>query len=342
MILATKLYNSLQRNFSSLPSVFKSSNITVFSSRLSFYCLQALKMHLPPLPSPAGADPSLIYPSLLSSSPVLYPSIASLPTSSLFHALPLPPNLPSHQLESIPGHLHPITIIHLSTTSRLVLKTAPSSQTPLLRHERLYLVSETAVLTLLAKSSIPIPRILKHNTIAATSSRSSRPFLLTTHLPGISYALARPYLTRSERLSIECQLTSLLSHISQHSSPRFGPVALVAEGKGFLSWKEAVEAMMESVLMDAEDMLVALPFGEIRYVVQRMGPELNQVKEARLTFGLGAMRAEEVGEGERKLGGVGILIDRRGNEITGLVGLGGAVWGDDTYGDGDGAGREAL
>lgn len=94
--------------------------------------------------------------------------------------------------------------------------------------------------------------------------------------------------------------------------------------------------------MDAEDMLVALPFGEIRYVVQRMGPELNQVKEARLTFGLGAMRAEEVGEGERKLGGVGILIDRRGNEITGLVGLGGAVWGDDTYGNGDGAGREAL
>lgn len=102
--------------------------------------------------------------------------------------------------------------------------------------------------------------------------------------------------------------------------------------------------MLDSLLMDAEDMLVALPYGEIRYVLEMMGPELDQVTEASLIFGLGANShtSEEMGEGERKLGSVGILIDRRVNEITGLVGLGGAVWGDATCEVGDGPGKAAL
>lgn len=98
--------------------------------------------------------------------------------------------------------------------------------------------------------------------------------------------------------------------------------------------------MLDSLLMDAEDMLVSLPYGEIKYVLEMVGPELDQVTEATLIFGLGvdSHDSEEIGDGERKLGSVGILIDRRGNEITGLVGLGGAVWGDATCGVGDGTG----
>ncbi len=102
--------------------------------------------------------------------------------------------------------------------------------------------------------------------------------------------------------------------------------------------------MLDSLLMDAEDMLVALPYGEVRYVLEMVGPELEQVTEASLIFGLGvnSHTSEEVGDGERKLGSVEILIDRRSNEITGLVGLGGAVWGDATCGVGDGTGKAAL
>lgn len=102
--------------------------------------------------------------------------------------------------------------------------------------------------------------------------------------------------------------------------------------------------MLDSLLMDAEDMLVALPYGEIRYVLEMVGPELDQVTEASLIFGLGVNShdSEEIGDGERKLGSVGILIDRRGNEITGLVGLGGAVWGDATCGIEDGTGKAAM
>lgn len=285
-----------------------------------------------------------MYSPLRSSSPISYPSISSLPASSLLHALSLPPNLPSHQLQTITGFLHPITLIHLSTTTRLVLKTAPSPQTPLLRHERLHLASEAKVLALLAKSALPLPRLLKHNNSHSTNSCLLWPYLLTTHLPGISYALARPYLTHSERQSIEPQIFSILTAISSYTSPRYGPVALVAEGKGYSSWKEAFSSMLDSLLMDAEDMLVALPYGEIRYVLEMVGPELEQVTEASLIFGLGvnSHTSEEIGDGERKLGSVEILIDRRSNEITGLVGLGGAVWGDATCGVRDGTGKAAL
>lgn len=289
-------------------------------------------MHLPPIPTLTALEPSLTN-SLLSSSPDPYPPISSFPTSSLLHTLPLPPNLPSHQLEHIPGHLHPITRIHLSTTSRLILKTAPSTHTLLLRHERHHLASEANVLALLAKAALPTPRLLKHS-----GPRSSRPFILTTHLPGIPYALVRPYLTRSERLGIKRQLSVLLATASQYKSPLFGPLGLVAEGKGFTSWKEAFGAMVESVLMDAEDSLVALPFAEIRHVVHRMGKGLDDVREARLVLGWADVEHDqEEGEGQP---GVGVLIDRRENEITGLVGLGGAFWGDPMCGMGSGKDRE--
>lgn len=100
--------------------------------------------------------------------------------------------------------------------------------------------------------------------------------------------------------------------------------------------------MMNSVLMDAEDTLVALPFAEIRHVVQRVGKELDDVREARLVLGWADVEHErETGECQP---GVGALIDRRENEITGLVGLGGAFWGDPTCGMGNGkdGARSAL
>lgn len=190
---------------------------------------------------------------------------------------------------------------------------------------------------LLSKSGLPTPRLLKHG-----GPRSSRPFILTTHLSGIPYSLVHPYLTRSERLGIKRQLSVLLSTVSQYTSPVFGPVGPVAEGKGYDSWKEAFRAMVENLLMDAEDTLVALPYTEIRHVVQRMEKELDTVREARLVLGSADVENDRE-EGEAQPG-VGVLIDRRENEITGLVGLGGAFWGDPMCGMGNGekGGRSAL
>ena len=79
-------------------------------------------------------------------------------------------------------------------------------------------------------------------------------------------------------------------------------------------------AMLESVLMDGEDVMVSLPYLQIREQVSRMKNALDSVEEARLVV-LGFGQAENV------------LIDRRTNEVTGLLDFGRAIWGDWEMGD---------
>ncbi len=223
-------------------------------------------------------------------------------------------------MEDISGHLHRIRAVRLSNGSSLVLKIGPSPATPLLRYEAYFLESEALTFSLLAKSSLPVPRVLRHD---ARCIHIGSPFHLTTHLSGIRYANVRQYLTRSERAGIERQLKSLVGIISQHTSSiygPYGPVSLVASNQGHKSWREAFVAMLESVLMDGEDMMVSLPYSQIRQYVSRTKNVLDSVKEARLVV-LGFGQPENV------------LIDRRTNEVTGLLDFGRATWGDWEMGD---------
>ncbi len=215
-------------------------------------------------------------------------------------------------MEDVRGHLHGICKLRLSNGSRLVLKMSPSPNTALLRHERYFLESEATILSLLRKSSLPIPRILRYD---PRSTQLGSPFLLSTHVPGVSYADALPHLTKSECRDIELQLRSVRSAISQHISPTFGPAALVASNKGFSTWRESFKSMLESIMMDAEDMVINLPYHEIREAVFSVAKDLHDVKEARLVvLGLGQPR--------------NVILDRRTNDVMGLLDFGRALWGD--------------
>ena len=212
-------------------------------------------------------------------------------------------------MENTSGHVHCVRHIHLSNGIRLVLKISPSTYTDLLRHERHCLAAEACTISLLAKSNLPVPRVLKYE---SRITNIGPPFLLTTHLPGIGYTSVRPYLTRSERSSIERQLESLSSIITQHTSPRFGPVGVK---NGHDNWREAFLTMLESILMDGEDKLVSLPYSQMRDEALRFGYVLDEIKKARLVV-MGFGQPENV------------LIDRRTNEVTGLTDFGSALWAD--------------
>lgn len=212
-------------------------------------------------------------------------------------------------MDDLSNHTHSIRLIHLSNGLRLILKISPSTNTEILRHERYCLEAEAFVFSLLVKSKLPVPKVIKYS---PRSTQLGSPFLLTTHLPGISYASARPYLTRLERSGIERQLHSLSSIINQHTSRKFGPAGV---GDGYDTWGEAFHAMLESILMDGEDKLVSLPYSQIREESLRFSGVLNAVKQARLVI-LG------LGEPEN------VLIDRRTNEVTGLTDFGRAMWAD--------------
>ncbi|KAL8650787.1 MAG: hypothetical protein Q9226_004992 [Calogaya cf. arnoldii] len=219
------------------------------------------------------------------------------------------------QVDVLPDHLHDVSIIHLSNGAYLVLKAGPSPIVPLLRHERSLLDNEAYALQMLARSDLPIPHILKHD---PTSTRLDSPFLLSTLVPGVPFSEVQKMLKPAERASVERQLGFLIAAIGQHipSAPdTYGPLALAASHQGYKTWREAFKSMLESVLMDAEDLLINLPYTQIRSEVAASDYVLDDVREARLVIpGLSEPR--------------NILIDRSKNTITGLLDFGRALWGD--------------
>ncbi|KAL8967506.1 MAG: hypothetical protein Q9183_002890 [Haloplaca sp. 2 TL-2023] len=222
-------------------------------------------------------------------------------------------------VEDLPNHLHNIHLIRLSDQSRLVIKTGPSPIAPLLRHERYLLDNEARCLQILARTDLPIPRLLKHD---ATSSRLGSPFNLTTCLPGTPYSEASKHMTSSERASTDHQLLFLNAAISQHLSSAqhpWGPVVLAASQQGYKTWKEAFRAMLESVLMDGEDLLIIMPYLQVRTELARSESVLDSVTEPRLVV-LGICEPRNV------------LIDRQTNTVTGLLDFGQAMWGDWEFG----------
>lgn len=253
----------------------------------------------------------------ISASHSFLPALTSDPLQELVQSVQPSADTLSYRMDEVQGHRHCMKVVHISNGSQLMLKISPPARTPLLRHERHCLRTEAFTLSLLAKSRLPIPCVLRYD---PSSAHLGSPFLLTTHLPGTPYLNVRHDLTRSERSGIERQLKSLASLISQHTSSKFGSVTMK---KGYNTWREAFLSLLESALMDGEDKLVNLPYSQIREEAVRFGPRLDDIKEGRLFI---------VGLGQPQ----NVLIDRRTNEVTGLTDFGRAMWGDSAMVDCDG------
>ena len=216
-------------------------------------------------------------------------------------------------MEQVMGdHLHRLLAIQLSNGSRLVLKVGPDPSTFLLRHERLLLRSEAAAYTALAKTRLPVPRILKYD---RDDFRLGAPFLLLTRMEGLRYSDALPHLSSLDIAKIDRQLRSIAVVVNQQTSPLFG-YAGTAEwasqsrigmgGGGFYTWREAFVSMMETLLMDGEDVVVNLPYFQIREAMSRWETYLDEVTEARLVV-LDLDKANNV------------LIDPKTLEVTGIL-----------------------
>lgn len=230
-----------------------------------------------------------------------------------------PDGLEIQDIETLTGHLHHIVHIRLSGNGSLTLKSSPSTATSLLQHERCSLDSEAAILSQLFKSNLPIPRILVYD---KPGKQHNSPFILTTTLPGIPYSSLLPHLTPSDRDDISQQIHTLRKTLNTYTSPNgtFGPAAMVAANSGFGTWREAFRTMMHDILMDGENVTVNLPYAEIRAAVAMHSRALNVVREARLVV-LGSGRPENV------------LVEKKTNDVTGILDFGRAVWGDVRFGD---------
>lgn len=257
-----------------------------------------------------------------------------------------------------------------------ILKCRPSSPAiRLLRHEEDRLRTEAYTLqTLLlhssssAKSSeMPstrtIPRLIAssphhhHRTNTTTTPLDPSPYIITGPYYGHLLSEISPRLsqTPSERIQQRvgffyrnlttsfspCFSSSSTQQQPQPSSSYFGPLYPSSSSslKSFTTWSQFYTALLETLLLDAEDALINLPYSFIRETVRRNRNSLDQITKPKLVFLEGLMDEKNIlvvqrrrlesssSDGERR---------RSGDEweISGILDWSGVVWGDEWMSDG--------
>lgn len=253
-----------------------------------------------------------------------------------------------------------------------ILKCRPSSPAiRLLRHEEDRLRTEAYTLqTLLLHSSsstksseMPstrmIPRLIAssphhhhHRTNPKTPFDPS-PYILTGPFHGHLLSEISPQLsqTPSEKIQqrIGCfyrNLTTAFSHPSSSSSTQqqtkpFGPLHPPSSSSSgsshFTTWSQFYTTLLETLLLDAEDALINLPYSFIRETVRRNQNSLDRITKPKLVFLEGLMDERNILVQRRRLESSGAGERRRSEdewEISGILDWSGVVWGDEWMSDG--------
>ncbi|KNG52627.1 aminoglycoside phosphotransferase protein [Stemphylium lycopersici] len=231
------------------------------------------------------------------------------------------------QVEVVQGCLNQVYLTRLADGSSLVLKCPPAQNIRLLRHEKHFLETERKTLeTLHEYTQIPVPQLIKYD---SNGGALGSPFLMTSHMPGRRLSEAAPYLTASERITIDHTMGTHVRALTALSATQFGMTHRVFAKKGSNSWREAFLSLLEATLRDAEDMLVNSHSESTRYWVGKHAHHLEEVTEPRLV-------APNVCNPEN------ILIDEQTKQVCGLVGFSNVIWGDPLMSGGMADGSEAF
>lgn len=256
-----------------------------------------------------------------------------------------------------------------------ILKCRPSSPAiRLLRHEEDRLRTEaytlqTLLLLLHSSSSTKpsempstrtIPRLIAssphhhhhHRTNPKTPIDPS-PYILTGPYYGHLLSEISPRLSQTPSEKIQQRvgffyrnLTTSFSPVSssstQPSSSYFGPLypsSSSSDSASFTTWSQFYTTLLETLLLDAEDALINLPYAFIRETVRRNRNSLDRITKPKLVFLEGLMDERNIlvrrrrlernsGDGER---------ERRSEdewEISGILDWSGVIWGDEWMSDG--------
>lgn len=232
------------------------------------------------------------------------------------------PSISVGKIDALPGHLHRIYRITLSSTlptyhgASLMLKLPPQRSNQQLSCEREALRTDSLMLGVVgADGVIPTPDCIRSEMEPYTIDSQ---FLLTTCLSGSCLRDVDATFSTHERADIDRQLGFFMYKISRQRLGMFGYPLQVASGLGFPSWRQAFTSMIDSLLVDAEDRMLSLPYAHIKHHVNRLSPALDGISEARLVMiDLGSPSSIFVSEATR--------------EITGVLDFSSVVWGDPLF-----------
>ncbi|KAL9625510.1 MAG: hypothetical protein Q9160_000220 [Pyrenula sp. 1 TL-2023] len=232
------------------------------------------------------------------------------------------PSISVGKIDALPGHLHRIYRITLSSTlptyhgASLMLKLPPHTGDQQLSCEREALRTDSLMLGVVgADGVIPTPDCIRSEMEPYTIDSQ---FLLTTCLPGSCLRDVDSTFSTYERADIDRQVGFFMYKISRQRLDVFGYPLQVANGIGFNSWRLAFTSMIDSLLVDAEDRMLSLPYAHIKHHVSRLSHVLDGISEARLVMiNLGSPDS--------------IFVDEATREVTGVLDFSSVVWGDSLF-----------
>lgn len=259
-----------------------------------------------------------------------------------------------------------------------ILKCRPSSPAiRLLRHEEDRLRTEAYTLqTLLLHSSssstksseMPstrmTPRLIAssphdhHHRTNPKTPLDPSPYILTGPFHGHLLSEISPRLSQTPSEKIQQRvgffyrnLTTSFSPVSSSSSSTqqpqtkpFGPLhppssSFSTSLTSFTTWSQFYTTLLETLLLDAEDALINLPYAFIRETVRRNRASLDQITKPKLVFLEGLIDERNILVRRRRLessAGDGERKRESGDEweISGILDWSGVIWGDEWMSDG--------
>ncbi|KAK2871854.1 hypothetical protein FQN49_002765 [Arthroderma sp. PD_2] len=208
---------------------------------------------------------------------------------------------------------HPHYILRLSSGIEVVLKTSTPQPDTVLYYERHSLEVEAHVLWLLEPSEIwCIPKLIRCEVAPSSPTVTS---LLRYKCQGAPLLELEASLTADDLRRIDRQLGIAVDQIGQHTATKFGTVHDICVGGGERTWKRAFLNLLESLLWNAENMFISLPYFEIRHQASRLSAIFDEVTVPRLIL-YNISRSSH------------LVIDPQTKDISGVIDFTAATWGD--------------
>lgn len=211
-------------------------------------------------------------------------------------------------VEALPGYIQQIFHVSMANGQQLLLKGPPLATVRLQRQERQGLNNEEEILKMISQLGVSVPGIVSYE---PANLNADWPHILLDHANSVPLATLQPLdKTRSTLLreSLDAWLRSML----KVESSAFGPIM---QDFRTSSWRDCFCTMFETALQEAEDMLLALPYDQIRHYVEECSFALKGITAPKLVI----PRAASLHN---------IMVDPSNMGVTGLIDYSGAMWGD--------------
>lgn len=216
-------------------------------------------------------------------------------------------------VDRLSGYLYRTYRLRTSSGFFYILRCQPSYNVRLLRHEEDRLEAEAGALrTISGRTDLSTARLIEHHT---TTIAIGSQFLISGPYGGSILADIEPTLSRQALGAIDKSLGQYVRRLSAVTGQSFGYLRRAQTSCGSSSWARAFAGLLETVLRDAEDALISLPYDGMRDLVRRHRASLDRVTTPRLV--LLELAADK-----------NVVVDPKRYQVTGVLDFSTAIWGD--------------